>query len=250
MSDQDIRLIEVITAEEEFVLEIDQSYVIDIIEVEPQGPQGPPGPEGPAGPQGETGLQGEVGPQGPPGASSQLWNYTYNTNTTPPPGAGTVRDNAVPISAVKVWVHNVDGDGNDNGNFLKQATMDHVLYMQDKDDATCYVSYVLTNNPIVQTNYIEFSVSLRSNGPTAFVGNKFIRLGLLIMAPSAPESYRHIQSTADTTWTIPHNLPFRPNVAVVDSSGREIWPGDVYHVSSTTVQLTFSAAVGGEAYLS
>lgn len=128
MSEQLPVAIEVITDDETFVLEIDQSYVIDIVEVEPQGPAGPQGPPG------------ETGPPGPQGV----------------PGIGSLEASA----------------------------------------------------------------------------------------------YRHIQIMPGTTWTIPHNLPFQPNVSVVDSSGREIWPGDIVHVSASTVQLTFSAAVGGEAYLS
>jgi Major tropism determinant N-terminal domain len=64
------------------------------------------------------------------------------------------------------------------------------------------------------------------------------------------EAYRHVQSSAATTWTVPHNLSFRPNVAAVDSTGRQIVPGAVDYTSSTTVVLTFSAAVGGEAYCS
>lgn len=63
-------------------------------------------------------------------------------------------------------------------------------------------------------------------------------------------AYRHIQASAATTWTIPHNLAFRPNVTAVDSTGREITPGDINYTDATHVQLTFSAAVGGEAYLS
>jgi hypothetical protein len=60
---------------------------------------------------------------------------------------------------------------------------------------------------------------------------------------------RYVQSTAATVWTITHALVFWPNVAVVDSTGREIIP-EIAYLSSTQVQLTFSAAVGGEAYLS
>jgi hypothetical protein len=63
-------------------------------------------------------------------------------------------------------------------------------------------------------------------------------------------AYRHVQATAATVWSIAHNLSFRPNVSAVDSTGREMWPGAVDYPSATTVQLTFSAAVGGEAYLS
>ena len=62
--------------------------------------------------------------------------------------------------------------------------------------------------------------------------------------------YRHVQASAATTWSITHGLSFRPNVAAIDSTGREIWPGAVDYPDAVTVQLTFSAAVGGEAYLS
>jgi hypothetical protein len=63
-------------------------------------------------------------------------------------------------------------------------------------------------------------------------------------------AYRHVQATAATIWSITHNLSFRPNVAAVDSTGREIVPGAVDYPSATAVTLSFSAAVGGEAYLS
>lgn len=67
---------------------------------------------------------------------------------------------------------------------------------------------------------------------------------------SPPLAYRHVQASAATVWAITHNLSFRPNVAAVDSTGREMWPGAVDYPDATHVTLTFSAAVGGEAYLS
>ena len=63
-------------------------------------------------------------------------------------------------------------------------------------------------------------------------------------------AYRHVQATAATVWTITHGLAFRPNTTAVDSTGREIIPGAVDYPSATSVTLTFSSAVGGEAYLS
>jgi hypothetical protein len=70
-------------------------------------------------------------------------------------------------------------------------------------------------------------------------------------APGTPgDYYRHVQTAPSTSWVINHGLAFRPNVSVVDSSGREVWPGAVEYPSAGTVTLTFSAAVGGEAYLS
>ena len=63
-------------------------------------------------------------------------------------------------------------------------------------------------------------------------------------------AFRYTQPTAATEWDITHNLSFRPNVTAVDSTGREILPGTIDYLSGTSVRLTFSAAVGGEAYLS
>jgi hypothetical protein len=62
--------------------------------------------------------------------------------------------------------------------------------------------------------------------------------------------YTYSQASAATTWTISHGLTFMPNVTVVDSTGNEIFPGNVQYPNANTVQLTFSAAVGGSAYLS
>jgi len=62
-------------------------------------------------------------------------------------------------------------------------------------------------------------------------------------------SYRHVQSVASAVWTIAHNLGFYPNVSVVDSTGREV-VGEIDYTSMNVVTLTFSAAFGGEAYLS
>jgi len=62
-------------------------------------------------------------------------------------------------------------------------------------------------------------------------------------------AYRHVQSASSTTWIINHPLPFRPNISVIDSAGQEIFPGETQYISSSTIQLTFSSSVGGEAYL-
>lgn len=62
-------------------------------------------------------------------------------------------------------------------------------------------------------------------------------------------SYVHTQNTPATVWTITHNLDFQPNVTVVDSAGSEV-EGEIDYVDGSTVQVTFSAAFGGTAYLS
>lgn len=62
-------------------------------------------------------------------------------------------------------------------------------------------------------------------------------------------NYTHNQSTASSTWTITHNLGFRPAVSVVDSGGNHVI-GDVNYVSVNALTISFSAPFGGSAYLS
>src|SRR5215510_12172430 len=62
-------------------------------------------------------------------------------------------------------------------------------------------------------------------------------------AAGAALAYRHVQSSAAVTWSITHNLSFRPNISAVDSTGREIWPGATDYTSATAVQLTIYGAV-------
>ena len=62
-------------------------------------------------------------------------------------------------------------------------------------------------------------------------------------------NYSHTQSVSSATWTITHNLGFRPAVSVVDSGGNHVI-GDVNYVSVNVLTVSFSAPFGGSAYLS
>lgn len=61
--------------------------------------------------------------------------------------------------------------------------------------------------------------------------------------------YVHIQDAAASVWTIVHNLGYYPNITTVDTLNREI-AGDEEYIDTNTVQVTFSVAVPGKAYLS
>jgi hypothetical protein len=62
-------------------------------------------------------------------------------------------------------------------------------------------------------------------------------------------NYAHTQSVSSATWTITHNLGYRPAVSVVDSGGNYV-VGDVNYVSVNALTISFSAPFGGSAYLS
>jgi len=75
-------------------------------------------------------------------------------------------------------------------------------------------------------------------------------------AASSAYAFKHIQSTPATTWTIPHNLGYRPSIgAIFDHNGDPV-NGDEATGSAgdptgkTEIEITFVSAIYGEAYLS
>lgn len=61
--------------------------------------------------------------------------------------------------------------------------------------------------------------------------------------------YTHDQQSPATTWSITHNLGFRPNVSVVDTSENQCL-GDITYTSDNALTVTFLQSFGGKAYLS
>lgn len=57
-----------------------------------------------------------------------------------------------------------------------------------------------------------------------------------------------VQSVPSDHWVIQHSLPYQPSVTVVDSSGN-VYEGNVKYVSAGVIEVTFSAAFSGIAYL-
>lgn len=62
-------------------------------------------------------------------------------------------------------------------------------------------------------------------------------------------SYRHVQSVPAATWTIQHNLGYRPAVSVEDSAGTVVY-GEINYTDENNLTLTFRAPFGGAANLS
>lgn len=67
--------------------------------------------------------------------------------------------------------------------------------------------------------------------------------------PGEPSAYTHSQTVADASWTIHHDLPYRPNVTVVDSAGT-VLIADVRYLDDTTITVNHSWPTAGYAYLS
>lgn len=82
-------------------------------------------------------------------------------------------------------------------------------------------------------------------GPTGATG----AAGISSSDIPALVSYTHTQSAASSTWTITHNLNFRPSVNVFDSAGTMV-EGAVTHTNANSLTVVFSATISGTAHLS
>ena len=85
-------------------------------------------------------------------------------------------------------------------------------------------------------------------GPTGPVGPTGPG-GLGTAAVAALVSYTHNQAAPSSTWTITHNLNFKPSVNVFDSAGTMV-EGSVTHTNANSLTITFSATISGIAHLS
>ena len=173
----------------------------------------PKGMLGPAGDIGPPGPTGPAGPSGPPGAS-------YNT-TIPTPAAGNTYvinhalNTTTPICQLWDTV---------SGNLLWGE-----LTVTDAN----HLSVTFNVTPPHGVNVVVAAGTPGGGGTTL-----------------AQTTFQYSQATASAQWNITHNLGFYPSVSVVDSSGTQIFPGSVQYPDANHVNLTFSSAVGGYAYLS
>jgi len=76
-------------------------------------------------------------------------------------------------------------------------------------------------------------------GPTGPTGPQGVSGGSFVFTQASPAS----------TWTIAHNLGYRPNISVVDSAGSQV-EGNTVWTDNNNLTITFSGAFSGVAYLS
>lgn len=75
--------------------------------------------------------------------------------------------------------------------------------------------------------------------------------GAATLPPGVGEdlNYTYSQDIAATTWgPITHALGKFPSVTVIDSSGNVVY-GDILHIDTNTLSISFTAAFSGKAYL-
>jgi hypothetical protein len=112
---------------------------------------------------------------------------------------------------------------------------------------------------VQQANVVEIA-STGVQGPKGDVGSQGLQgakgdtglqgpQGIPGSANISSYSYTHEQQVPSKTWTVTHNLGYRPSLTVQDYSKNTI-EGDISHTNVNVVVLTFTDDLSGYLYLS
>ena len=104
-------------------------------------------------------------------------------------------------------------------------------------------------------NIVKLSDSTNNKVTTSGNIVKVVAVGTQGPAGAGDLNFVHTQSTADATWQVTHNLGKYPSVSVVDTSETEVVGKVIYkdwdtgNSSTTKLQILFTAAFAGKAFL-
>jgi hypothetical protein len=120
---------------------------------------GQPGQPGP------PGIAGSPGPQGPPGGSSNLFQYSLNSQVVSPPSNGQIRlNNSNQQLATLAWISYNTQDNIDSTVAWKFAKAGDKLYIQDKNNSTNAQLYHLTADAVDHTSYAQLAIAWDQTG--------------------------------------------------------------------------------------
>lgn len=106
---------------------------------------------------------------------------------------------------------------------------------------------VISGSPLAQVQVVESGNTVVVAKPLSLV------VSVISQGPQGPQGivgagYDFTQSTASATWTINHNLGYKPSVKLFDTGSQEI-DGDVAHPSINQTVVTLNPASAGFARL-
>ena len=180
-------------------------------------------------------------------AGHLVYKYDYNQESN----AGTISlfsgGPGVAFSAItELYIHQNDLSEQLTSNFLGILVGKEIL-IAEAGDINNFGHYSINTFSVSGTNpefYILGLTHLNSNGSLL---NDSI-YNIIQFNLSADKHYIHMQSIANATWTINHNMGKKPSVTVVDSGETTVY-GEVNYTNLNSLTITFKSAFSGKAYL-
>jgi len=143
------------------------------------GEKGDPGPPGP---------QGPVGPEGPAGASSSMWLYRFDSNTSAmDPGAGRIRfNNSNPSLATRIYFDRLTQDGLDPTIAFTAAQFDDEFVIQERGMSAHHMTCKLLAKAIDRADWFEVAVQWISQVGANFSNNMELTVLLRVRGQPGP----------------------------------------------------------------
>ena len=179
----------------------------------------------------------------------------------------------ISISAQMVFKYITAGAG--GGEFSGPANLSPIanittLQLSTTDassqNVVAFMDYLVGNNILISeqneiSSFGHFTIdSYTTNGNvstlnlTNLFGNgnlenkKFYDFAVFTLTSQGAPTFVFTQNATATTWNIQHNLGKFPSITVIDS-GNTVVTGEYTYIDNNNVQLNFSAAFSGKAYL-
>jgi len=179
----------------------------------------------------------------------------------------------ISISAQMVFKYMTAGAG--GGEFSGPANLSPIanittLQLSTTDassqNVVAFMDYLVGNNILISeqneiSNFGHFTIdSYTTNGNvstlnlTNLFGNgnlenkKFYDFAVFTLSSQGVPTFVFNQNTVATVWNIQHNLAKFPSITVIDT-GDTVVAGEYTYIDNNNVQLNFSAAFAGKAYL-
>ena len=105
---------------------------------------------------------------------------------------------------------------------------------------------IISTGQVLVTEISQQAIELQTAGTPLTV--EVVTAGPQGPSGAAAAAYTHTQSSPSATWTIAHNLGFRPSVELLNTGSQEI-EGDVVHTSTNVTTVTFTTPLAGTARL-
>ena len=118
----------------------------------------------------------------------QFLPYKYQSDITPPPSSGKIKlNNTILASATQLYINMTNEDGYDIDLILQNLQINDIIYLQDRDDSSNFVKYIINNTPTGThaSNYHTVPIQ-HSSGSATFANNHniFIYVFRFIHSPN------------------------------------------------------------------
>ena len=144
-----------------------------------------------------------------------------------------------------VQISGVDVSGQDTVPFMDYLVGNNIL-ISEQNAISNFGHYTIDSYTLNGAVYTLNITNLFGNGVLDL--NKFYDFAVFTLSSQGVPTFIFDQVAASTTWNIQHNLGKFPSITVIDTANTVV-TGEYTYIDNNNVQLNFSAAFAGKAYL-